>query len=136
MALTGKARARICREKKKRDPVKWADYKRKDALRKSNYRRTAERNDPVLFESIKLNERARQIKSREKVKKQESDNISPAFSSKSSKARSVVRVSRALPKQLDQRKEVVRDLTVEAIDATPRKKRAIATSCLEILETD
>lgn len=102
MALTGKERARIiCREKKKRDPVKWADYKRKDALRKSNYRRTAESNDPVLFESIKLNERARQIKSREKVKKQESDNISsPAFSSKSSKARSVVRVSRALPKQL------------------------------------
>ena len=67
MALTGKERARIRREKKKRDPVKWADYKRKDALRKSNYRRTAERNDPVLFESIKLNERARQIKSREKV---------------------------------------------------------------------
>ena len=108
------------------DTVKWANYKRKDALRKSNYRRTAERNDPVLFESIKLNERARQIKSREKVKKQESDNISPAFTSKSSKARSVVRVSRALPKQYDQRKEVVRDLTVEAIDATPRKKRAIA----------
>ena len=87
----------MCREKKKMDTVKWADYKRKDALRKSNYRRTAERNDPLLFESIKLNERARQIKSREKVKKQESDNISPAFSSKSSKARSVVRVSRALP---------------------------------------